>query len=430
MSRVEGVKCLSPVEEMDDSWANDGCQALQLRLVRSDEELQSLDPSEKALVSDFAPDLVHQIYGDEQIIYGYKNLNIELQFASGSLRQYLGISHTDVMPSTSTVKPDPIEPPLYDWLPADYMKDPDGFLKQVKVDSETFKPVGTRIGSYARRLVKNTSKGKEKAKTNGATRKLYEVCEESDEDAIVYEAYSTQMATPGWKEYLRRMQIFTVLFIDAASYCEEDDTHWEFVTLYEKRAVKRKEQSEPQHSFHFVGYTSLYNWFCYPDKTRLRLSQFVILPPYQHAGHGSALYSMVYFWMRGRKDAAEMVVEDPCESFQTLRDKADLHALLSQQLFNDINAPVDRHWIEEKRKDCKLGDRQFARLVEMGLYLKLGKKDPKKLKDYRLFVKERLYRFNYELLSSLSVDERRATLQQTYEGVLEEYEETLAPFLV
>ena len=40
------------------------------------------------------------------------------------------------------------------------------------------------------------------------------------------------MATPGFRDYHRRMQLFILLYIEAGSYIQEDDERWEFVVLY------------------------------------------------------------------------------------------------------------------------------------------------------------------------------------------------------
>lgn len=77
------------------------------------------------------------------------------------------------------------------------------------------------------------------------------------------------------------MQVFILLFIEGGSYIQEDEEVWEFFTLFERR--KREDGT---FAYHFVGYTSVYPFWCFPDMVRVRLSQFVILPPYQHAGHG------------------------------------------------------------------------------------------------------------------------------------------------
>ena len=44
------------------------------------------------------------------------------------------------------------------------------------------------------------------------------------------------------------------------------------------------DEGKPQYSI--VGYTTVYGFYAYPDKTRARVSQMLILPPYQRKGHG------------------------------------------------------------------------------------------------------------------------------------------------
>lgn len=90
----------------------------------------------------------------------------------------------------------------------------------------------------------------------------------------------------------------------------------------------------------------------------------------------------------------------------------DLGVLIPQNLLADQKLPLDKEWQKKTRAATKLNEvhwrcssyslailtcntqRQFARLVEMLWLLKLGKTAAKN-KDYRLMVKERLYRFNY-----------------------------------
>ncbi|KAI0956701.1 hypothetical protein AcW1_005315 [Taiwanofungus camphoratus] len=137
-------------------------------------------------------------------------------------------------------------------------------------------------------------------------------------------------ATPGFREYHRRMQLFILLYIEAGSYIREDEETWEFVVLYEKR----KRRSDPKvGTYHFVGYATLYPFYCFPEKVRMRISQFVILPPYQQEGHGSALYAAVYQHVLGAGHIAELTVEDPAEAFEDLRDRNDLKMLLADERF-------------------------------------------------------------------------------------------------
>lgn len=80
------------------------------------------------------------------------------------------------------------------------------------------------------------------------------------------------------------MQIFILLYIEAGSFINEEEDGWEFVMLlvihsaltvwnvrdltyrYEKR--KRRDGTA---TYHYIGYSSLYNFYCFPEKVRLRL---------------------------------------------------------------------------------------------------------------------------------------------------------------
>ena len=148
------------------------------------------------------------------------------------------------------------------------------------------------------------------------------------------------------------------------------------------------------------------------------------MPPYQQLGHGSALYRLIYEWALGRSDVAELTVEDPSEAFQDLRDRADLKRALADRTFVGRTAPVDLAWIAATRSRLKLADRQFSRVLEMALLLDLRarKPTPAEMRAYRLLVKERLYRYNHDVLGQMERSERRETLKSTYEGVVDEYE--------
>lgn len=74
-------------------------------------------------------------------------------------------------------------------------------------------------------------------------------------------------STPGFRDYHRRMQLFILLFIEGGSYVHEDEDAWEFYVLYERR----KRRDSDLFTYHFVGYTSVYPFWCYPEMVRLRL---------------------------------------------------------------------------------------------------------------------------------------------------------------
>ncbi len=42
------------------------------------------------------------------------------------------------------------------------------------------------------------------------------------------------------------------------------------------------------------GFCTVFNFFCYPDRVRMRVSQVLVLPPFQRQGIGRALLEAVY----------------------------------------------------------------------------------------------------------------------------------------
>jgi histone acetyltransferase 1 len=220
-----------------------------------------------------------------------------------------------------------------------------------------------------------------------------------------------------------------------------------------------------------------------------RLSQFVILPPYQQQGHGcecgalqlasmisrlsvdvaALLYSTLFAHVIGRPEVAELTVEDPAEAFEDLRDRNDLRYLVAQGVPEDpsfldgvgagTRGPRAKWEAAVRRKHKIAGvsgqrgpgtsatglirsQRQFDRLLEMLLLRQLDRKDPEKVKNYRLQVKARLYRFNYvsgprsrdasgvadthqEMLSQMTLEERKEALAKTYDSVVEDYDRIL-----
>jgi hypothetical protein len=87
---------------------------------------------------------------------------------------------------------------------------------------------------------------------------------------------------------------------------------------------------------------------------RLRISQFLILPPFQRAGHGGMFYDIIFKNARANTAIQEISVEDPSAAFEDLRDRRDLLFLDANDVFNGINAPVPKQWVEETRQRFKM----------------------------------------------------------------------------
>ncbi|CDQ57792.1 unnamed protein product [Oncorhynchus mykiss] len=73
-------------------------------------------------------------------------------------------------------------------------------------------------------------------------------------------------------------------------------------------------------SFATVGYMTVYNYYVYPDKTRPRVSQMLILPPFQGEGHGAQLLEVVHRFYCNLPKVQDITAEDPSENYVKLRD--------------------------------------------------------------------------------------------------------------
>ncbi|KAF8626361.1 hypothetical protein AX15_005012 [Amanita polypyramis BW_CC] len=417
-------------------WTADANDALHLSLVSA--------PLGDDITTIFHPNFTYPIYGEDEKIYGYQDLTIDLRFASGSLVQYLNLSYSKKLAS-STI--DDVEGTLARFIPSGYYKDEATFLQQVEDDAQKFRPYGNLIYSYTRTVSRAPGNSKGKATSVGQI-------EQEDENLLEFEAYHATWSTPGFKEYHRRLQLFVLLYIEGGSYINDEEDSWEFMVLYEKRRRK----GSAMMTYHFVGYSSLYNFYHFPEKVRMRLSQFIILPPYQRQAHGSELYKTIYQYVCSQPHIAELTVEDPAEAFEDLRDKNDLKMLFSCRQFmqegfgehiishgggrvgkarritrgdsgsraaGKLGPPADKVWVEKWRRELKIAGRQFQRLVEMLMLSHLDPLDIRGLKGYRLQVKERLYRFNYEILAQLDKQERLDKLEETFQNVREDYQRIL-----
>lgn len=56
--------------------------------VRSPKDIENDETS-------FSSEMCHQVFGDNENIFGYTDLHIKLYYTAGSLQTYLGIEYTD-----------------------------------------------------------------------------------------------------------------------------------------------------------------------------------------------------------------------------------------------------------------------------------------------------------------------------------------------
>ena len=246
--------------------------------------------------------------------------------------------------------------------------------------------------------------------------------------------------------------------------------------------------------YSLVGYSTTYRWYFYHKSaaersqvsnapfpfqpvsisqipSRLRVSQFLILPPHQLSGHGSHLYRTIHSASLSDPTIYELTVEDPNEAFDALRDTNDYHTLRPEFVKRGVsinpspytNDPGRRRprlvptslliptdLLQELRTKYKIAPVQFAHILEMFLLSQIpeshrGSKNPnmsrlivqksrapnendRKYYWWRMLVKQRLYKRHRDTLIQLDKGERVQKLDETLQNVEEGYENLLKAF--
>lgn len=444
---------LAQIQAEVDEWSTNSTECFAISLIRSD----GTEVAER-----FQPEFTYPIFGEEEAIFGYQDLSIHLAFAAHDLRPHVNIHYGKKFKAQGEVRPTDIKEALADFLP-EYAFEP----RAADEEAARFRPPGDKIHSYSR-------------------------------EGHSFELWCASLADEQARTIVENMQILVPLFIEGGStlQLEQDWTtqRWKLFLLYRVAA-----KSTPGSPYSLVGYGTSYRVFTLPDRqkplqsdldlfaqsldsflpspnsnametskagdlstplelpSRERLSQFLILPPYQGSGHGQDLYNTMYRHLTAPTNIREFTVEDPNEAFDDLRDLCDLLALRGHvpefaalRINTDIPAdklatslPIPTDLIvpgavrESIMKQTKLMQRQFDRLVEMHTLSfipqlnrsrnritrkeKCSNAHDKAYYFWRLYAKQRLYIFNRDQLIQLERNERVEKLEAALDGVQEGY---------
>ncbi|RLV94303.1 Histone acetyltransferase type B catalytic subunit [Spathaspora sp. JA1] len=334
----------------------------------------------------FSPTFTYPIFGDAETIYGYKDLVIFLCFDHFTFKPFFNVKYSEKLDDPDIVD---VEQLLRKFLPdSAIFKDEAKWVDSIKQEKEAgYSIPGDLIDSF-------------------------------DNEGSEYEIYKINVKDSAGLELHKRLQILVLLFIEAGSYIDTSDELWDLYVVYDKDSSS------------IVGFATAYNYWKYPGankfddnkrEIRKKISQFIILPIYQGKRLGGQFYSRLFDVWHKDDEVVEVVVEDPNESFDDMRDRADLSRLNKILDLSIVTPKVETSWIEETRKQLKLEKRQFSRLLELILLYKLKHTDELTKKDVRLFIKKRLYNKNKEGLSSMDENTKKDKLQTAYEALEDDY---------
>ncbi|XP_052744341.1 histone acetyltransferase type B catalytic subunit [Bicyclus anynana] len=334
----------------------DGNEVLQFKLVREPEDIEDDDTT-------FGPEMCHQVFGENENIFGYTDLKIKLYYSEASLQTYLGISYSDkIDPKTSGgLKPDDVEGALRKVLAPGYVTNIDEFVSMLKKDKQ-FKPHGVLVQSFS---TVNREGG------------------ESQE----FEVYYCETSTPGFQAYHERLQTFLLWYVDAASFIDVDDDRWTFFTVFEKYR-----SSTGGTRYAVAAYATVYRYYAYPRHLRPRISQVLTLPPYRKMGICANLLQAIYSHFILHSEVVDITVEDPSDDFQRIRDYVDAKLCETLSAFHPakLTQRFTAEMASQAQNKLKINKKQARRVYEILRLKNTNLSDKSAYLQYRLDVKNRL----------------------------------------
>ncbi|KAK1133061.1 hypothetical protein K0M31_014424 [Melipona bicolor] len=383
-------------------------EALEFKLVRSVDDLENDETT-------FKPEMSHQVFGDSESIFGYRDLRVKLYYSASCLETYLGMTYSEKINKLlyEGVEADEILPKIAEKLAPQVHTNIDAFIESLKKD-DTFRPQGVLLHSFS-------------INDEGCTRK--------------FEVYKADMTYKGFKEYHQRLQTFVLWYIDAANFIDIDDDRWHYFNMFEKYQT-----ADGIIRYATIGFATVYQYYAYPRHTRPRIAQVLILPPFQNMGLGTHLLHAIYREYIGRNQVKDITVEDPSVTFQRLRDYVDAINCSALPSFSRdcLLQGFNKTMAAEAKEKFKINKKQARRVYEILRLRATDLTNEQEYREYRLDVKRRLnipYRREQNDLKKLecalknidkrasitlpTLEQRMQTLEKEYRSLEEEYKKVI-----
>lgn len=238
-------------------------------------------------------------------------------------------------------------------------------------------------------------------------------CATTSEDNSIVKLLSNNSTFMSRGRYYNCLQLLLPFYIEAATPIDTSDSKWSiYLQLGDSQSV-------------VTGLLTAYNYFKYPEGTRVRISQVVVFPRYQGKRLGSELYRMVAESLRGEgSECVEICVEDPTDAFERIRGLVDYKECLKSGVFKDCDIVMMTKMMKFTPEHCE-------RLCL--LHKSLRNSDVKRPKlsnntSLRQEIKRWLLK-KYRKDLPEGAGERIEKLKELYEGEMDEFIEPLIGIL-
>lgn len=259
------------------------------------------------------------------------------------------------------LKADDIRKPIEDLLPGGcYFTNLEEFLRVLDKRNGEFRPLGEKQLSFNVKV--------------------------EDGEARTFEVYVCNMNTPNFLKYHAKFESFLFWFIDAASRVQHDP-QWEYFVVFEKYKT-----IDGQERYASVGYCSVYQCYSYPENIRPRISQMIVLPPFQRLGVGSKIIEAIYGFYAPKPEVKDITVEEPSAVFQHMRSAVDAKLCRNLPAFESekLKFGLSKEMLQEAKEKYKINPKQCRIVYEILRLAVTNRDDQDEYRLYRLEVKKRL----------------------------------------
>ncbi|KAH7281029.1 hypothetical protein KP509_36G026200 [Ceratopteris richardii] len=281
-------------------------ECISIRIVSSAHEVQSGEIK----VQEFSPNFAERFFGEDGKIFGYKNVKIIIWLHALSLHVHVEISHAEELQHAKGGEHHAtnLENVFKDIFGASLIEDRALFLELLvsyKDSMDFLHQHGKRVAAW------NLSEQEKWIKApNGSS--------DVSKEILLLE----DLTTNELKEWHARFTPLALMFIEDATSIDLNDPKWEVYVCLEKAS------DGLDSPWRMVGFCRVYKFFKYPDSSRLRVSQILVLPPYQGMQNGFHILEAIYKTAVER-GSFEVTMEEPSNDLQVLRECMDTVCLLS-----------------------------------------------------------------------------------------------------
>ncbi|CAI5474058.1 unnamed protein product [Closterium sp. Yama58-4] len=353
-----------------ESYAQD---CITILLVRGVEDVEREERGEGSVKC--CPEYVHQMLGDDGIVYGYKDLQVDIWMHASTFLTFIDISYSHELPKTKKKakkqasdhrEPHDIHAIFKSLFPQGFTTSREEFVAALPLQPQLFQDMVSKHATVEQPWQQvqrkgsrgeSTEDGKEgseagaKAADDGD--KGGGVADDAQAAAECEVVPTMDLSQQCVRDWHARMQPLVRFFIDNGQPIDSTDPLWTLSVVLQRPAAPSSSSppsataaaasapsaasgakegaaasAKGEEEVVVVGFCTIYSFYHHPNSTRLRLSQILVLPPYQAMGHGSQLLNQVHA-MACRVHAYDITVEDPSDDLQQLREALDCMRLLS-----------------------------------------------------------------------------------------------------